>query len=181
MRTADRTEYIVQALMEAGSMYEDGAKSFLAEHDADRHAELLAQVEQLREAARSAAVIFRSVADRVDRQQQANPAMLRENAASLDKLAGKGTSDGTQPPAGEPTQEGMTGAQLRALLTHGTPPGVTRRTEYALQDADSAPDPVSARNHQEAALVAADSLGSQIVQRTVTTATTPWAKAGEAR
>ncbi|MFJ6073644.1 hypothetical protein ACIQFU_22855 [Streptomyces sp. NPDC093065] len=41
MRPADRTEYIVQCLREAGSMYEDGARAFLAEHDARCRAEAL--------------------------------------------------------------------------------------------------------------------------------------------
>lgn len=53
MRAADRTDYIVRCLMDAGSMYEDGARSFLAEHDADQRAEVLtdAQEETLRLAA----------------------------------------------------------------------------------------------------------------------------------
>lgn len=99
--------------------------------------------------------------------------------------------DGCEPPAGESTQSppgqdeaarvGMTARKLRALLTHGSSPGVTRRTEYALQDAGETPYPIGARDHREAALVAAGSPGSQIVHRTVTTTTGPWTKAGEAR
>lgn len=49
---------------------------------------LLDEVKQLRRAARSAAVIFRTVASRADVQQQANPAMLRQAAADLDRLSG---------------------------------------------------------------------------------------------
>ncbi|MGX1221947.1 hypothetical protein [Streptomyces ambofaciens] len=41
MRSADQTEYIVQCLREAGSMYEDGARAFLAEHDAHARVEVL--------------------------------------------------------------------------------------------------------------------------------------------
>ncbi|WP_199572672.1 hypothetical protein [Streptomyces murinus] len=39
MRAADQTEYIVQCIREAGSMYEDDARKFLAEHDAHVRAE----------------------------------------------------------------------------------------------------------------------------------------------
>jgi len=49
------------------------------------------------------------------------------------------------------------------------------RTEYGLLDADDIPGVlrISARDHREAELVAADWPG-QIVQRTVTTTTTEW-------
>jgi hypothetical protein len=109
MRPADRTDYIVRCLMEGGSMYEDGARSFLAEHDA----EVL---------------------------------------------------------AGEPTQT--------------APSTTTQRIEYALTSPAytlHGPYLIQARDLREAELVAADEPGSQIVQRTVTTTTTPWTKAGEAR
>ncbi|MFE2353421.1 hypothetical protein [Streptomyces parvulus] len=43
MRPADQTEYIVQCIRDAGSMYEDDARAFLAEHDAHVLAEALAQ------------------------------------------------------------------------------------------------------------------------------------------
>ena len=42
MRPDQQTEYIVQALREAGAMYEDDARAFLAEHDAHVHAQALA-------------------------------------------------------------------------------------------------------------------------------------------
>lgn len=35
MKRQDRTDYIVHCLMDAAAMYEDGARTFLAEHDAD--------------------------------------------------------------------------------------------------------------------------------------------------
>ncbi|MFD4257775.1 hypothetical protein ACFWR9_09085 [Streptomyces sp. NPDC058534] len=43
MRAADQSEYIVQCIREAGSMYEDDARAFLAEHDAHIRAEALAE------------------------------------------------------------------------------------------------------------------------------------------
>ncbi|WP_108990397.1 hypothetical protein [Streptomyces coelicoflavus] len=44
MRAADQTEYIVQCIREAGSMYEDDARAFLAEHDAHVRAEVLTEL-----------------------------------------------------------------------------------------------------------------------------------------
>ncbi|MFF8679549.1 hypothetical protein ACF07F_16720 [Streptomyces sp. NPDC015237] len=44
MRPAEQTEYIVQCIRDAGSMYEDDARAFLAEHDAHVLAEALAEV-----------------------------------------------------------------------------------------------------------------------------------------
>lgn len=82
--------FTINDLVEAGIVaegFEDDALARLAEHDAAHHAEVLAEVEQLQRAARSAAVIFRTVASRADVQQHANPAMLRQAAADLDKLA----------------------------------------------------------------------------------------------
>lgn len=77
--------------------------------------------------------------------------------------------DGCPPPAGDESTESV-------------PEAVTRvRTEYALTSPEYAlhgPYLIAARDHQEAALVAADSPGTQIVQRTVTTTTGPWTKAG---
>lgn len=55
---------------------------------------LLAEVVALRSAARAAAVILRSVADRVEMRQQANPAALRGNADELDRIAGKASPAG---------------------------------------------------------------------------------------
>lgn len=42
MRPEQQTEYIVQCVRESGSMYEDDARTFLAEHDAHIRAEVLA-------------------------------------------------------------------------------------------------------------------------------------------
>ncbi|MFJ4681993.1 hypothetical protein [Streptomyces sp. NPDC088789] len=42
MKATDRADYIVQCLRESGSMYEDDARRFLAEHDAHLRAEVLA-------------------------------------------------------------------------------------------------------------------------------------------
>ncbi|WP_033307393.1 hypothetical protein RFN58_07170 [Streptomyces iakyrus] len=44
MRPADQTEYIVQCIREAGSMYEDDARQFLARHDTHVRAEAAADV-----------------------------------------------------------------------------------------------------------------------------------------
>lgn len=41
MRPVDQAEYIVQCIREAGSMYEDDAWAFLAEHDAHTRAQVL--------------------------------------------------------------------------------------------------------------------------------------------
>lgn len=41
MRPEDRADYIVACLREAASMYEDGARAFLAEHDAEVRAKTL--------------------------------------------------------------------------------------------------------------------------------------------
>lgn len=43
MRADQQTEYIVQCIRDAGSMYEDDARQFLAEHDAHVRAEALAE------------------------------------------------------------------------------------------------------------------------------------------
>ena len=43
MRAAEQTEYIVQCIRDAGSMYEDDARAFLAEHDAQVRAEALTE------------------------------------------------------------------------------------------------------------------------------------------
>ncbi|MFH8792260.1 hypothetical protein [Streptomyces sp. NPDC017941] len=43
MRAADQSEYIVQCVREAASMYEDDARKFLAEHDSHVRAEALAE------------------------------------------------------------------------------------------------------------------------------------------
>lgn len=43
-QAAARADYIVGSLIEAGSMYPDDAAEFLAEHDAHRRAEVLAEV-----------------------------------------------------------------------------------------------------------------------------------------
>lgn len=43
MRAADRTDYIVRCLIDAASMYEEDAKAFLAEHDADHRAQIIAE------------------------------------------------------------------------------------------------------------------------------------------
>jgi hypothetical protein len=47
MRPADQTEYIVQCVREAASMYEDDARKFLAEHDAHVRAGALAEADLL--------------------------------------------------------------------------------------------------------------------------------------
>jgi hypothetical protein len=65
---------------------------------------LLGDLTQLRGAAHSAAVLFRSVAKRVRMGHTPNTATLRQAAADLDRLAGKDTDGSTQPPAGESTQ-----------------------------------------------------------------------------
>ncbi|MBD0743492.1 hypothetical protein [Streptomyces sp. CBMA152] len=44
MKPADQTEYIVQAIREGASMYEEDARAFLAEHDAHVRAEAAADV-----------------------------------------------------------------------------------------------------------------------------------------
>ncbi|MEE4545264.1 hypothetical protein V2S66_25255 [Streptomyces sp. V4-01] len=49
---------------------------------------LLAEVDRLRSAARSAADIFRSVAGRAQARQWPNPSMLRQAAADLDRISG---------------------------------------------------------------------------------------------
>ncbi|MFE3326822.1 hypothetical protein [Streptomyces sp. NPDC059176] len=46
MRPADQTEYIVQAIREGASMYEEDARRFLAEHDAHVRAEALREAAQ---------------------------------------------------------------------------------------------------------------------------------------
>lgn len=71
---------------------------------------LLEEVEGLRSAARAAAVILRSVADRVEMRQQANPAALRGNAAELDRIAG--IAGGKASPTG-PTQTADACARCR--------------------------------------------------------------------
>ncbi|MDX3575920.1 hypothetical protein [Streptomyces sp. FL07-04A] len=43
MRAAEQAEYIVQCIRDAGSMYEDDARAFLAEHDAQVRADALAE------------------------------------------------------------------------------------------------------------------------------------------
>ncbi|WUH94605.1 hypothetical protein OG900_33620 [Streptomyces sp. NBC_00433] len=92
-----------------------------------------------------------------------------------------GDGDEPEPSPDHGDQAGMTVAGLLDLLAGGSA-GVTRRTEYALlltADETHTPYPIAARDHQEAALVAADSPGARIVQRTVTTTTTEWAKPGD--
>ena len=44
MNAAEQTEYIVQCVRDAGSMYEKDARSFLAEHDAHVRTKTLAEV-----------------------------------------------------------------------------------------------------------------------------------------
>ncbi|GFH34351.1 hypothetical protein [Streptomyces pacificus] len=46
MRPTDQTEYIVQAIREGASMYEEDARRFLAEHDAHVRAEALREAAQ---------------------------------------------------------------------------------------------------------------------------------------
>lgn len=44
MRAVERAEYIVQCIRDSGSMYEADARAFLAEHDACRRDDILAEV-----------------------------------------------------------------------------------------------------------------------------------------
>lgn len=85
-----RTEYIVACIRKGAAMYPEDAEKLLAEHDAHRRAEVLAEA-----------------ADRIDRTPSISAAVhatteLRRMAA--EGAAGKDTLGGDQPPAGESTQ-----------------------------------------------------------------------------
>jgi hypothetical protein len=47
VRAVEQTEYIVQCIRDSGSMYEDDARAFLAEHDAGVRADALAEGAEL--------------------------------------------------------------------------------------------------------------------------------------
>lgn len=90
MRAAEQTEYIVQCIRDAGSMYEADARAFLAEHDAQVRVDALAE---------GAALLRRQAARKAGRPQHS--AGLRQGAILLNRAADRpATSD---PQTGEAT------------------------------------------------------------------------------
>lgn len=101
MRAADRTAYIVACIREAGAMYPQDAAQFLADHDAERRAEVLAEAA--------------AMAERFTEQWPDMDAMKADGiigpftavgrlADQLREMAGKDTGGAVQAPAGESTQ-----------------------------------------------------------------------------
>lgn len=108
MRPADQTEYIVQCLREAGSMYEDDARAFLTEHDTHLRAEVLT-----------------TLADEADRRMAVGTSRLVTKAtvrrflqleASVARAAAAGEKSSR--PAADATPEAYDGelAMLRGLV-----------------------------------------------------------------
>lgn len=102
MRSTDRTDYIVGCIREAGSMYPEDAKAFLAEHDADRRTEVLTEV----------GALLRGELDayqaeprwQAGKGDSRGPGMVRAHQIVSDLAFGKNTSDACQAPAGVSTQ-----------------------------------------------------------------------------
>lgn len=87
LRAAAQREYILLALMEAGSMYRDGAESFLAEYDAARAAEIRGAV--LAEAAAAAEVLIPALQREYPEEPSNSPwcCGVKDAAAEIRRIA----------------------------------------------------------------------------------------------
>lgn len=95
MRATDRTEYIVNCIRDAGSMYPDDAAAFLAEHDAHRRAEVLTEAAD--ELDRIADTVEARVAEHYGPASGIGPGsarMLRDAAGNVRYMARKDTREG---------------------------------------------------------------------------------------
>lgn len=88
MRAVEQTEFIVQCLRDSGAMFEDDARAFLAEHDAQVRADALAE---------GVGLLRRQAARKLRRPQHS--AGLRQGAVLLERAA-----DRPAPAPGEVTR-----------------------------------------------------------------------------
>lgn len=114
-RDEARREYIVGALIEAGAMYPDDARSYLAEHDAAVGAEVLAE----------AATDLLPTTPPEDDQQALFHNGLKWASAELVRMAGTGMEEKTTPAGAAVTpQPVLTVRQQRLLAAVSHTPGV---------------------------------------------------------